>query len=179
MLMSDQHNLIAFNTVAWPETESNDLIHLFVSQYFHPIPTINERTKSLAWIYTGTTEKKLALFTFNLQELKGTVRQRFLSLSLSNRHTNAHTYRAVFVRFNFIFILFDQLVLSLYRFFFFSLVHIYLFCISNTTSAVYVFQLRSLILMYNVHLLASMCLPMQSLVNRIRVCISLCLVFSY
>lgn len=118
MLMSDQHNLIAFNTVAWPETESNDLIHLFVSQYFHPIPTINERTKSLAWIYTGTTEKKLALFTFNLQELKGTVRQRFLSLSLSNRHTNAHTYRAVFFRFNFIFILFDQLVLSLYRFFF-------------------------------------------------------------
>lgn len=137
MLMSDQHNLIAFNTVAWPETESNDLIHLFVSQYFHPIPTINERTKSLAWIYTGTTEKKLALFTFNLQELKGTVRQRFLSLSLSNRHTNAHTYRAVFsVQFHFHFI---RLARSLSLSFFFSS----LWC----TFIYFVFQIQHLLFM--------------------------------
>lgn len=82
----------------------------------------------------------LALFTFNLLKIQK------VQLAYSASSFSLFFVHFTFFWFNFIFILFISL--------FFWCTFIYLFYISNTTSAVYMFHLRSLILMYCVHAFA-------------------------
>lgn len=100
----------------------------------------------------------LALFTFNLLKIQK------VQLAYSASSFSLFFVHFTFFWFNFIFILFISL--------FFWCTFIYLFYISNTTSAVYMFHLRSLILMYCVY--AFVGFYVSAWVRCICVCVCVC-----
>lgn len=100
----------------------------------------------------------LALFTFNLLKIQK------VQLAYS-----ASSFSLFFIHFTF----FGSILFLFYSsLFFFWCTFIYLFYISNTTSAVYMFHLRSLILMYCVHAFAGF--YVSAWVRCVCVCVCVC-----